>query len=329
MICLTLPIFYDEYPITLEINGEGHYYNNYIAYLPNEPRDAEVVFSEIEDINNLHIVKDGYGNFYIPEWEWDGIGDMEVGQGYEVIMYEQDVLEYTVSKNKAKIASYNTVYFDFISPTCYSHPIIIENINIDDMQIEEGDELAAFTPDGLCCGGVICHGSFPLIFPAWKDDETTDEIDGYLPDQEILLRLWDKSSNRVISLDRNSDSWNDKRVPSFNDFPYSLVSIGSVDAPSKPSLPQIFKLFVNYPNPFNSYTYIKLDLQSTSHVKVNIFDQSGRNVRTILDCPLLAGRHAFSWDGTDDKSYPVNTGIYFCRVKTDDKSETIRMVLTK
>ncbi|MDP8240764.1 MAG: FlgD immunoglobulin-like domain containing protein [Candidatus Hatepunaea meridiana] len=320
---------YDDWLIDLDENAEEHPWDNYIAYLPDEPRDIEVVFDEIDDINNLALVKDGDGNFYIPEWEYNGIGNMEVGQGYHVIMYHNDQLVYTASQRKAIVASCNTDYFDFIRRTGSNHAIIVENISLDDIEIEEGDELAAFTPDGLCCGGVVCHGSFPLIFAAWRDDETTEEMDGYLPGQEIIFIFWDRSENRVITTETNTDSWRNGTVTSFSDYPYSVVNIGSSEKTLKPSIPHKFKLLANYPNPFNASTRIRFNLADAGRVRVIVFDQLGHNVRTLLNRQVPAGHHSFSWDGTDRNGIPVNSGMYFCRVNAGDNNDIVKMVLAK
>jgi hypothetical protein len=64
---------------------------NLIAYLPLEPKDASLVFSDTPDVS---IVKDYSGNAYLPEWEYNAIGNMEPGQGYSIQMLQEAVLEY-------------------------------------------------------------------------------------------------------------------------------------------------------------------------------------------------------------------------------------------
>ena len=81
-----------------------------------------------------------------------------------------------------------------------------------------------------------------------------------------------------------------------------------------------------YPNPFNATTLIRFNLPDAGRVEVIIFDQLGRNIKVLLNCQLAAGRHAFSWDGTDGNGIPVNSGIYFCRVNAGDDNDVIKMV---
>lgn len=57
---------------------------NMIGVLSETPQNIEsVLFSCIEDVI---IAKDGYGVAYLPDWDFNGIGDMLPGQGYQVKM---------------------------------------------------------------------------------------------------------------------------------------------------------------------------------------------------------------------------------------------------
>ena len=65
---------------------------NLIAYLRLESKDVSLVFSNI--LPNVSIVKDYLGNVFLPEWQFNSIGNMEAGKGYQVKMLQEDVLEY-------------------------------------------------------------------------------------------------------------------------------------------------------------------------------------------------------------------------------------------
>lgn len=78
----------DLHPIQLQ---EGW---NMIGYLYEEPLLAEDVFEELVDLEVIQIVKDYMGNAYIPEWYFNGIGEMMPGNGYQVKTFEAAVLQY-------------------------------------------------------------------------------------------------------------------------------------------------------------------------------------------------------------------------------------------
>ena len=67
---------------------------NMIGYLRLEPAAADAVLADINATGNLVIAKDYLGNAYLPEWNFNGIGDMEPGQAYQLKINNEDVLQY-------------------------------------------------------------------------------------------------------------------------------------------------------------------------------------------------------------------------------------------
>lgn len=76
------------FPINLQ---EGW---NMIGYLKDEPQDANVVFADLIAIDAIQIVKDYTGNALIPEYNYNGIGELAPGGGYQVKTLQQVVLQY-------------------------------------------------------------------------------------------------------------------------------------------------------------------------------------------------------------------------------------------
>jgi len=80
--------FPEDHPILL---SQGW---NMIGYLREEPSNTSEVFSEINASGNILIVKDYLGSAFLPEWDFNGIGDMQPGEGYQVKMINEDILNY-------------------------------------------------------------------------------------------------------------------------------------------------------------------------------------------------------------------------------------------
>ena len=78
----------NDYPITLSPGW------NLIGYLKLGPSDAASVFSDINDLGNLVIVKDYSGSAYLPSMGFNGIGDMHPSRGYQIKVLNEDVLKY-------------------------------------------------------------------------------------------------------------------------------------------------------------------------------------------------------------------------------------------
>ena len=94
-------------------------------------------------------------------------------------------------------------------------------------------------------------------------------------------------------------------------------------------IPNNFRLYNAYPNPFNPTTMIQYDLPEDSFISINIYDMIGRHVRTILNKRITAGQRSIIWDGTDSSGQPVSAGTYFFTIKTDQFSSTKKMIMLK
>ncbi|RKX20288.1 MAG: hypothetical protein DRP26_01945 [Candidatus Zixiibacteriota bacterium] len=95
------------------------------------------------------------------------------------------------------------------------------------------------------------------------------------------------------------------------------------------SIPRIFALNQNYPNPFNIKTIISFNIPEPSKATIDIFDILGRKVACVFDGLLEAGRHQILWDGRNSDGDEVTSGIYFYRLKSNERSEIKSMTLIK
>ena len=77
-----------ENPITLLAGW------NMIGYLRMESAPADLVLAELSDSGNLVIAKNYIGSAFIPEFNFNGIGDLEPGKGYQLKTNEDDVLHF-------------------------------------------------------------------------------------------------------------------------------------------------------------------------------------------------------------------------------------------
>ena len=83
----------------------------------------------------------------------------------------------------------------------------------------------------------------------------------------------------------------------------------------------------NAPNPFHKFTQIRYSLTERGPVELDIFDSVGRRVRTLVHAEQAAGDFTVSWDAFDDSGQPVESGVYFSRLRLIDQVETRKMIL--
>ena len=83
-------------------------------------------------------------------------------------------------------------------------------------------------------------------------------------------------------------------------------------------------LHQNYPNPFNPVTTIKFDIAETGFVSLELYDISGRLVKKIVSGIFNAGSHNVSLNAGE-----LNSGIYFCKMKSGDFEQVNKLILVK
>ena len=59
---------------------------------------------------------------------------------------------------------------------------------------------------------------------------------------------------------------------------------------------------------------------------MDIYDVSGRSVKTYDLSRKGEGRVHLTWDGRDDSGGPVPSGVYFCRMVTPGFVESMKMI---
>ena len=124
--------------------------------------------------------------------------------------------------------------------------------------------------------------------------------------------------------------------PDSSEIYYIEGSPTAVTEPQQREHVAYFALFQNYPNPFNTTTLIPFTVNST-RLTVNspipttlrIYNIKGQVVRTLVNEEKRPGEYQVVWDGKNDSGKGVSSGVYFCKLKVGDFSETRKIVLIK
>ena len=93
-------------------------------------------------------------------------------------------------------------------------------------------------------------------------------------------------------------------------------------------VPVQFALHQNQPNPFNATTRIRFDLPVAVHVRLDVFDLTGRRIRTLANGQGNAGYHSVEWNQRDDSGQRVSPGVYIYRLIAGEFREQRKMTLT-
>jgi photosystem II stability/assembly factor-like uncharacterized protein len=90
------------------------------------------------------------------------------------------------------------------------------------------------------------------------------------------------------------------------------------------NLPKDFKLYQNFPNPFNPVTKINYALPKTGLVTMKIYDVTGREIQTLVNEFKPSGYFSIDFDGSE-----LSSGVYFYKIQSGNFVNVKRMVLIK
>jgi uncharacterized protein (DUF362 family) len=83
------------------------------------------------------------------------------------------------------------------------------------------------------------------------------------------------------------------------------------------------KIKSGYPNPFTDKTTISYNLESSSIVRIDIYNTNGQLVKTVQNQNNEIGQNEFVWDGTNNSGVKVAIGNYYFRISIINESGNI------
>ena len=133
------------------------------------------------------------------------------------------------------------------------------------------------------------------------------------PDKRYYLRLITRS---IFGY----NSWNNDPV---------VIQNYTYTRPGDKFHPEGFRINKIYPNPFNSRTTIEYTLSSKSKIAIDIYNLKGNKIKTLYSGIQNAGKQKISWKGLDQENKKVQTGIYFCVIKSGNKRRICKLTIIK
>ncbi|MBD3287068.1 T9SS type A sorting domain-containing protein [candidate division WOR-3 bacterium] len=126
------------------------------------------------------------------------------------------------------------------------------------------------------------------------------------------------------------------RIPCYIDRNNSVISatvdrLGTFQVTSDfrqhtPDLPSMTEVEVTTNYPSENDPLISFAVAREVEVSVEVFDASGRKVSTLAKGNFSEGEHVIRWKGTDMTGKSLAKGIYFCRLRTPEIDETLKLI---
>ena len=180
----------------LSINIPNDWY--YLAYLNDIPESTVDMMAPIVD--EIIILKNYSGDVYWPEFNLNGIGDMQPGWGYSI--KTNNPVEFIYPDLQIARSIYNESELD------NDHHFLNTGNNMtialpDDIWItspNSGDELFIKSQKGNIVG-YAKYREGGTVITAWGDDQTTTEIDGLKIGEKLHFQLFRNNENTVEKIE--------------------------------------------------------------------------------------------------------------------------------
>lgn len=177
----------------------------------------------------------------------------------------------------------------------------------------------------------------PLVFfqTSYDDVSGQDKYHSYKINEEWIVEKWDVDFNTTNLFDFFVSSFDTIHIATSSlpitqraDMEYvrGFVNPTSIK-PTFITLPATLHL-KNYPNPFNNETKIQFYLDKPDNIEVNIFDITGKLVKTIASNQRLnSGMYLYYWDATNILGKEVSSGIYFLIILRNSELVNSRKII--
>lgn len=96
-----------------------------------------------------------------------------------------------------------------------------------------------------------------------------------------------------------------------------------------PTTTDFLILHQNYPNPFNPSTTINFSLLQPCGVELSIYNVKGQKIKQLVSEQLSASQHSVVWNGDDENSKNVGSGVYFYKLETDNELKIKKAIIVK
>jgi hypothetical protein len=84
-----------------------------------------------------------------------------------------------------------------------------------------------------------------------------------------------------------------------------------------------------FPNPFKKTAMISYHLSDISYITLEIYNNVGQLVRTLVKEKQNMGNYRVTWNGKDNKGERIAAGIYFCQLQCGGEREIKKLIIIR
>ena len=235
-------------------------------------------------INEIKLIKDNEGRVFIPELSINHLRQLNPGQGY------------FIQAKKEVLFTYPDNYVSGIMPPGTQHNPLLDtleyyklrnNINTGNnstiairyssQYLKKGDEIGLFANDTLLFGASkVDTGNIAII--AWGNNQNSSVRNGFFENENIRLKLWRKSENKVYPLIIN---WEDDAVGKYRKDDLQIGQIKSIASTSVFSFDKEIGLesLDVFPNPVSDFCRVIANEEVKGELILSLWNADGKSLQ--------------------------------------------------
>ncbi|KPK96162.1 hypothetical protein AMJ80_01530 [bacterium SM23_31] len=306
----------------------------WIGYLPQtEMPMVDALQSLTPSEGDLIKNQTGFSTYYSSTGWWGDLDIMLPYDGYKIKMASSGILTYPAVAGGGSIALAKNVNtkeaFSIFHPSWSVNPADFTNTMTMTAQLSVNGEISTDKEDWA---GVFvddeCRGvGQTAYFPGNGTYVITLTIYSNISGETLTFKTWDNSSSQIANINETYVFQPDIVVGNATS-PFMLTSTAT-KIEQNLGLPKEFRLYDNYPNPFNPETTIRYEIPTSSFVTLRIYNVMGEVVRTLVYTQKDPGRYSAVWDGTNEFGQTVSSGLYIYRMQAGKFTAVKKMLFIK
>jgi len=104
----------------------------------------------------------------------------------------------------------------------------------------------------------------------------------------------------------------------------------AVEFESFPTVPDMFELSYNFPNPFNPETVVYFSSNESGHLSLAVYNLLGERITTLFSAEVSPNqRQMIKWTGRDESNMPVASGIYILKMEQGTRTQSRKIQLVR
>jgi len=273
---------------------------------------------------NLNIVKEVAGtNLYWPAYGIGSLENLDPGKAFWVSMADAGSFTYPectkssyVTKPQDRPKNYTP--WNDLNYTASSHAIAFPADVLLNAEVQPGDVIGAFTPEGFCAGRAeVNNVGSNLAITVFANDETTPEKDGFEVGEMLQFKLFRPVSNDEIILEVEYNP----TLPNMGVFSMQGLSAVKSGVMGELSTNDFSNIISNiYPNPSTGEFSLSMSYWPQK-LQVHLMDTKGRIIKVYNPGPLSNGA-AYHFDLNS-----LQKGVYFLKLVDSGMLEVKKVVI--